>query len=157
MAVDRADGPSNVKDGPPRPLRKKCGRQRVVSEALMAPPEGRKPYATSEARLRRTGTIRLRRRFSALYGHLQIGSDAVPCLDWPFPAALGAPRRVYGDTRRSRASVLQGFLYACLEEARGGAWKIATGLLGINESSVADEARDQPAPYRLTTWLPDGL
>ena len=66
MAVDRADGPSNVKDGPPRPLRKKCGRQRAVSEALievharqllprdiksnniMAPPEGRKPHTTSD-------------------------------------------------------------------------------------------------------------
>lgn len=31
----------------------------------------------------------------ALHRHPQFGSDDVPCLDWPFPAALGAPRRVY--------------------------------------------------------------
>ena len=58
-------------------------------------PEGRKPHADSDARLRRTGTIWLRRRVSALYRHSQFGSDAVPCLDWPSPAALGAPRRAY--------------------------------------------------------------
>ena len=33
---------------------------------------------------------------------------------WPSPAALGAPRAHTGDTRRSRASVLQDFLYAAL-------------------------------------------
>lgn len=78
--------------------------------------------------------------------HAWIGHPLPP---WAHPAAHT------GDTQRSRAFVLQDFLYAA---ARGGDWKdIATDLLGVDESSVADEAREHPVPYRLTARLPDVL